>query len=171
MISERSLTLSERLVKPAVRIGLDVSGPEEILSELAEQARQQGLVNDQRVFLEHLKKREAEMSTGVGRGLAVPHAEVPGAKSTFVLGATLKNPIEYSSIDGVPVDVIFLIGGKPGEVGLHLQLLARIARMARQTGFLSKLREQKTSEGFIAVVEEAESSIYPSETSSAEFSA
>jgi mannitol/fructose-specific phosphotransferase system IIA component (Ntr-type) len=148
------------MTNSCVRIGLEAGGAEEVLDILAREAESSGLVSDHRLFLEQLKIREAEMSTGVGLGLAVPHAEVAGAGRTFVIGATLTRPIEYKSIDDQPVDVVFLIGGRPGEVGLHLQLLARIARLARQPEFLSRLRSQETADGFISVIEEAEESLY-----------
>ncbi|MFO8055704.1 MAG: PTS sugar transporter subunit IIA [bacterium] len=157
------LKLSEHLSKPCVRIGVDASDRESLLFTLAQVAEGAGLVSDHRLFLEHLKQREDEMSTGVGRGLAVPHAEVPGTEDTFVIGATLLNAVEYKSLDSVPVDVVFLIGGKPGAVGLHLQLLARIARLARQPEFLTRLKEQETSEGFLEVIAEAEELLYGSE--------
>jgi len=155
-----SLTLSDHLSKSCIRIGLAASDREELLAMLARSAQSEGLVADHRIFLENLKRREAEMSTGVGRGLAVPHAEVAGADDTFVIGATLMQAVDYKSLDHVPVDVVFLIGGKPGAVGLHLQLLARIARLARQPEFLEKLKEQDTSQGFLEVIEEAEELLY-----------
>ena len=158
-----SLTLYSHLSQACICIGLEVDEREEALAQLAQKAEVAGLVPDHRSFIEQLKAREAEMSTGVGRGLAVPHAEVAGAKDTFVIGATLTRPVDYQALDNTPVDVIFLIGGKPGEVGLHLQLLARIARLARQPDFLSRLRKQESAEGFISLVEEAEKSLYPAE--------
>jgi len=159
---EKSLTLSDHLSRNCIQIGIEAKEREDILVHLAREAEAAGLVIDHRAFFENLKAREAEMSTGVGRGLAVPHAEVAGAKRTFVMGATLCQPVAYHSIDDEPVEVIFLIGGKPGEVGLHLQLLARIARLARQPEFLARLKEQKTPDGFVAAVEEAENSLYKS---------
>ena len=131
MASGKSLTLSDHLSKSCVQIGLLAGARKDLLDHLAREAVAAGLVDNHNLFLENLIKRESEMSTGVGRGLAVPHAEVSGAKETFVIGATLKDPVDYFSIDEEPVDIVFLIGGKPGEVGLHLQLLARIARLAR----------------------------------------
>jgi len=154
------LTLCEHLATTCIQIGIEATEREEVLAQLAIEAEATGLVSDHRRFLESLKTREAEMSTGVGRGLAVPNAEVAGARRTFVIGATLNRPVPYHSIDGQPVDVIFLIGGKPGEVGLHLQLLARIARLARQPEFLARLRRQRTAEAFLSVIEEAEQQLY-----------
>ncbi len=158
-----SLTLSDHLSKSCIQIGLAVSDREDLLAILARSAQAEGLVADHRIFLDNLKRRESEMSTGVGRGLAVPHAEVPGTDATFVIGATLMQAVEYQSLDQVPVDVVFLIGGKPGAVGLHLQLLARIARLARQPEFLDKLKNQDTSQGFLEVIEEAEDMLYSSD--------
>ncbi len=157
---EVGLTLGDHLSKSCVCLGLEADGSDAAISLLARKAESCGLVGDHRSFLEKLRAREAEMSTGVGRGLAVPHAVVAGAQSTFVIGATLSESIDYQAIDDVPVDIIFLIGGKPGEVGLHLQLLARIARLARQPEFLVKLRDQNNAAGFIEAVEAAEGSLY-----------
>ncbi len=154
------LALSTHLSRECVCICLEAHDREDALLQLASRAEESGLVKDARTFLDNLKKRETEMSTGVGRGLAVPHAEVAGAADTFVIGATLVRSVDYKSLDDLPVDVIFLIGGKPGETGLHLQILARIARMARQPEFLSMLREQSTTEGFVSVIEQAERSLY-----------
>ena len=160
MKKSSNLTLSEHLSAKGTRIGLEAADRDEALLLLAREAEAAGLVPDHRSFLENLKVREAEMSTGVGHGFAVPHAEVAGAKRTFVLGATLARPIEYQSLDQAPVEVMFLIGGKPGEVGLHLQLLARIARLARAPEFKARLRDQKRAEDLIAVIHSAEKSLY-----------
>ncbi len=160
MSEDVELKLLRHISKDCVQIGLEAGDRSELLAKLADAAAEGGLVTDGRSFLGRLRDREAEMSTGVGRGLAVPHAEVPGARETFLVGAILKKPVDYKALDDVPVDVVFLIGGKPGEVGLHLQLLARIARLARQPEFLARLRAQKTREGFISVVEEGERSLY-----------
>ena len=157
------LNLSDHLCADQVKIGLSVADREEALTILTQEAESAGLVRDHRIFLTQLRTREAEITTAVGRGLAVPHVEVVGAKATFVISATLASPIDYQAFDHEPVDVIFLIGGKPGEIGIHLQLLARIARMARQPEFLARLRAQKAAKDFIAVVAEAEKQLYSSD--------
>ena len=105
MNDENSLTLRDHLTNSLIRIGMEAGGANEALELLARDAEASGLVGDHRLFLEQLQLRESEMSTGVGLGLAVPHAEVSGAKKTFVIGATLQTPVEYKSIDGQPVDV------------------------------------------------------------------
>jgi nitrogen PTS system EIIA component len=160
---ETSLVLTDHLREARVFLALRADGRDDLLRRLAREALALGLVGDQRAFFDKLRGREEEISTGIGRGLAVPHTVIAGAHATFVLAAVLDHPIEYKAIDAVPVDVFFLIGGKPGEVALQLQLLARIARLARQPDFIARLRAQPGPAGFIAAVAETEKALYPSE--------
>ncbi len=154
------MKLSEHLCKDCVKFGVLADDCNDLFSLFAKEAEEAGLVISKKSFYEGLKQRESEMSTGVGKGLAVPHVQVSGAKETFVMGAVLQRPLDFDALDKVPVDVVFVIGGKPGEAGLHLQLLARLARLAREPGFLSKLREQKTNKNFAAVIEECEKNLW-----------
>lgn len=157
------MTLCNHMDRRCLSIQLDAKTREEALHALALRAESEGLVDDHEDFFEKLKIREEEMSTGVGRGIAVPHAEVPDAVDTFVIGATLVSPVEYQALDDMPVDIIFLIGGKPGKTGLHLQILSRIARLARQPEFLHRLRLQRDPEAFWNTIEEEENRLYSEE--------
>jgi mannitol/fructose-specific phosphotransferase system IIA component (Ntr-type) len=154
------MKLSKHLCKDCVKFGVHADNCNDLFSFLAQEAEEAGLVINKRSFFEGLFKRESEMSTGVGKGLAVPHVQVSGAKETFVMSAVLDSPLDFDALDKVPVDVVFVIGGKPGEVGLHLQLLARLARLAREPGFLSRLKEQKTNKNFVNVIEECEKTLW-----------
>lgn len=130
-----------------------------LLFFLSHQIASSQLVPDEGDFLELLLRREEEMSTGVGRGLAVPHADPPRMRSTMLAAATLEKPIDYQSFDHLPVDVIFMIFGRPDNTSLHLRLLARISRVARLPGFLDRLRQVETAGAFLQAVQEAEDSL------------
>lgn len=150
------MKLTQYLARERVWIKVKATNRHELLAFLARQVAGCALVPDEQEFFRLLLQREEEMSTGVGRGLAVPHADPPTMKSTFLVGATLAAPIDYQSFDHLPVDVIFLIFGCPDNTSLHLRLLARISRIARLPGFLDSLRQVETADDFLRVVEEAE---------------
>jgi mannitol/fructose-specific phosphotransferase system IIA component (Ntr-type) len=153
------MKLTQFLAPERVWIKVPADDRNGLLAFLAREIASSRLVPDENDFLDLLLRREEEMSTGVGRGLAVPHADPPQMPSTFLAAATLAKPIDYQSFDRVPVDVVFMIFGRPDNTTLHLRLLARISRVARLSGFLDHLRRVETSQAFLQVVEEAEKSL------------
>ena len=153
------MNLNQFLAPERVWIKVPASDRNGLLAFLAREVASSQWVPDEQDFLRLLLCREEEMSTGVGRGLAVPHADPPQMRSTLLAAATLARPIDYQSFDRVPVDVIFMIFGRPDNTTLHLRLLARISRLARLPGFLDRLRQVETGRAFLLAVQEAEDSL------------
>jgi len=153
------MKLNQFLGPERVWIKVPAADRDGLLNFLAREIASTRLVPDEGNFLDLLLRREEEMSTGVGRGLAVPHADPPEMRSTFLAAATLARPIDYHSFDHAPVDVIFVIFGRPDNTTLHLRLLARISRLARLPGFLDRLRQAETIPAFLQAVQEAEDSL------------
>lgn len=91
-------------------------------------------------------EREKIMSTGVGKNLAIPHGKVASIEQNYASFAVLKEPIEYDSIDGKPVNMAFLLVGPAGENRLHIKLLSRISRLMNSASFRATLSECKTPE-------------------------
>lgn len=83
--------------------------------------------------------RESIMSTGVGKGLAIPHGRISGITGNFVAFACLKNSIEYGSIDGKEVNMIFMLVGPETQNSLHIKLLSRISRLMNNDDFRMSL--------------------------------
>jgi fructose-specific phosphotransferase system IIA component len=84
-------------------------------------------------------ERESIMSTGVGKGLAIPHGRVNGITTNYAAFACLKSPIEYGSIDGKEVNMIFLLVGPETQNSLHIKLLSRISRLMNNDDFRESL--------------------------------
>jgi PTS system nitrogen regulatory IIA component len=95
---------------------------------------------DTRVIYETLLQRERLGSTGLGRGIAVPHVKLNGLSGIVCLFARLKQPIDFESQDGEPVDLIFLLLAPDHAGGDHLKALARISRLVREPAALERLR-------------------------------
>lgn len=93
-------------------------------------------VNREELY-EKLNQREAAGSTGIGRGVAIPHATVDGLSKTVCMLICNPSGIPFDSIDQLPVRLIFLLLSPPGEIGLHIKLLARIARLVKREEFLN----------------------------------
>ena len=126
-----------------------------MVSEVA--ARQFGL--DAGVVLDALAEREQAGSTGVGSGVAVPHARLEGLQRMRGVFVRLDHPVDFDSIDDQPVDLIFALFAPPNASTEHLRTLARVSRLLRQADLREQLRQARTPDAIHALlVQEARSS-------------
>ncbi len=93
-----------------------------------------------------LAAREALGSTGIGAGIAVPHAQLPRLAATAAFLARLERPVDYDAVDGRPVDLVFLLLGPPAARAEHLAALAAGTRRLRDPATAAALREAATAE-------------------------
>jgi PTS system fructose-specific IIC component len=138
------------LLRPdLVILDLQSNGVENTLRDMVQNLAEQGLVKDERPVLEALLKREADQSTGIGGGVAIPHAVYPELDSTIIELAFSKKGIDFLSLDEKPVHTVFLLLSPPASSGTHIKLLARIARLMRQPDILSELLSASSAEEVI----------------------
>ena len=121
------------------------------------------LKDDKRVLdLEDVRKcvfeREEKMSTGVGKGFAIPHGKTNSVEDIMAAFGKSKTPIEYNSLDGEPVHLIFLLIGKENLLAKHIKLLSRISRMMNNEEFRKKLVEAESKEEIQKIFQEEEQS-------------
>jgi PTS system nitrogen regulatory IIA component len=108
-----------------------------------------------------LAERERLSSTGVGAGIAIPHAQVAGLSRTIGMLARLDNPVEFAADDEVGVDLVVVILAPEGAVSDQLKALARVARVLRQRATSERLRQVRDAEAMHGVLAEAERSLGP----------
>lgn len=145
------MTLTDLVAPSAIIPALKVNGKKQALQELAARAAEltgQG----ERAILEILLQREKLGSTGVGNGIAIPHGKLPKLGRLFGLFARLERPIDFESLDGQPVDLIFLLLAPETAGADHLKALARVARMLRDPEIARKLRESTDADALYAVL-------------------
>jgi nitrogen PTS system EIIA component len=104
------------------------------------------------VIFEALQRRENLGSTGVGEGVAIPHAPVPGLGRSFGCLAKLRKPVEYDAIDGLPVDIVVALLAPADGSKDHLNVLACVARRLRAPEALRAIRAARTSEDLYAAL-------------------
>jgi nitrogen PTS system EIIA component len=109
---------------------------------------------DARSIHDALVQRENLGSTGLGRGIAIPHVKLRQLKSISCLFARLDTPIPFDSLDGLPVDLIFVLLAPEHASGDHLKALARISRVLRDTSALQRLRTAKDRAALLAILTE-----------------
>ena len=110
------------------------------LRMMVEAASKAGAIGDPEDALARLLERERTMSTGMGGGVAVPHAKTAKVPRMVVALGLVPDGIDFKSIDGRPVHVVFLLLGPPDSTRLHVDLLARIAFLVKIPGVLNAIR-------------------------------
>jgi fructose-specific phosphotransferase system IIA component len=126
--------------------GLKVKDKEELLNEmvnaLSDEVTEEQLVEIRKSVFE----REEIMSTGVGKSLAIPHGKVKSIDKNYASFAILDSPIDYDSIDGEPVKMVFLLAGPESKNSAHIKLLSRISRLMNSSAFREALAGCETAE-------------------------
>jgi len=135
----------------AIIPALKVNGKKQAIQELA--ARSAKLTGQsERVIFDTLMQREKLGSTGVGNGIAIPHGKLAKLEKLVGLFARLERPIDFESLDGQPVDLIFLLLAPEGAGADHLKALARVARLLREPDVVTRLRESRDAEAIHAAL-------------------
>ena len=116
-------------------------------------SQQTGL--DSRVIYDAVMAREQTDGTGIGRGLAIPHARIAGLEKSVVAFASMHQPIDFDAIDGQPVDLIFVLLAPDNQRNDHLTDLSRMTRILRDPTIGEKLRGSQGAYALLAVLMEA----------------
>jgi PTS system nitrogen regulatory IIA component len=132
-----------------VLLDLQTQGVENTLRDMVHHLAANELIQDEQPVLDALLEREAAQSTGIGGGVAVPHAVYPELSSTIIELALSKEGIDFRSLDEEPVHTFFLLLSPPAASSTHIKLLARIARLMRQPDVLEQLLNAGTAEDVI----------------------
>jgi PTS system nitrogen regulatory IIA component len=106
-----------------------------------------------------IEEREAVLSTGMGFGVAIPHARSSAVRELTVVGGVSPVPVPYDSIDGEPVRLFFLIVGPEASAGQHVKVLSRIARLVRREDLRRQLCASGSAQEFYSVLADAETRV------------
>jgi nitrogen PTS system EIIA component len=134
------MQLADMIEPQDVLINHTVGSKAAVLRDLAGLASERTGI-DANVILGPLVNREGLGSTGVGNGIAIPHANVPGLMAPLTLLVRLKRPIDFEAIDDRPVDIVFVVLSPADKGSTHLNLLACIARSARSETWTQAVRQ------------------------------
>ncbi len=145
------MPLSDLVAPNAIIPALKVNGKKQTLQELAERAATLTGLSERAIF-ETLLQRERLGSTAVGNGIAIPHGKLPKLTKLFGLFARLDRSVDFESLDGEPVDLVFLLLAPEGAGADHLKALARVAQLLRDTEVAHKLRQSRDAEAIYAVL-------------------
>jgi nitrogen PTS system EIIA component len=145
------MPLNDILAPDAVMASLRVNSKKQALQELSERAALVSGLAAREVF-DSLLQRERLGSTGVGDGIAIPHGKLAKCGRIFGIFARLERPIDFEALDGLPVDLMFLLIAPENAGADHLKALALIARALRSPGLAAKLRATRDASALFSLL-------------------
>lgn len=142
----------EDLLSPDLMImDLKATTQEEAIKEMADLEVKQGVVNNEKEFIKSIWAREKESTTGIGEGIAMPHARNKYINRAAVLFAKSPKGIDYKALDGQPVHLFFMITAPAGADNTHLQALAKLSSLLINPDVVNALKAATTPEEVIDI--------------------
>ena len=150
------MKIQDVLNKNVMLFDLQATDKEGVINEMVQSLVDNGVVTDFETFKAGIMNREAQTSTGLGDGIAMPHSKNEAVKEATVLFAKSNKGVDYASLDGQPTDLFFMIAAPEGANDTHLAALAELSKYLMKPGFADKLRQASTPDQVIAAFDAEE---------------
>ena len=162
------MKIQDVLNKNVMLFDLQATDKEGVINEMVQSLVDNGVVTDFETFKTGIMNREAQTSTGLGDGIAMPHSKNEAVKEATVLFAKSNKGVDYASLDGQPTDLFFMIAAPEGANDTHLAALAELSKYLMKPGFADKLRQASTPDQVIAAFDAEEQEAAAEEAKKAE---
>ncbi|BDG47493.1 PTS fructose transporter subunit IIABC [Parageobacillus sp. KH3-4] len=150
------MKITDLLTKEAMILHLQAKTKEEVIDELVAKLQEAGILRDAQAFKEAIFAREAQSTTGVGDGIAIPHAKTAAVKRPAVAFGRSDSGIDYDALDGKPSRLFFMIAAPEGVDNTHLEALARLSSMLMDSSFRAQIESASSEEEIIRLIAEKE---------------
>lgn len=151
MVTTTGRSISQLLRSDLISLDLEGETKEEVLLGITGLLEGDPRINNFELMQQAVLDRERIMSTGVGKGIALPHAKTAAVNDIALAFATTVHPVAFDAVDKVPVRILFLILSAENEKTTHIKLLSRISRYMNNDGFRDELLGAKNSEEIISI--------------------
>jgi len=150
------MRITELLDKRSIRIDGAPKSKNEALDQMVELMAKSGKINDLEAYRQEVYRREEEGTTGVGEGIAIPHGKGAFVDKPGLAAMVVKDGVDYDSLDGEPVHLIFLIAAPNTKDNVHLDVLSKLSVLLMDEDFSRALQNAKNPEEFMKIVDEAD---------------
>ena len=150
------MRITELLDKRSIRINGAPKSKNEALDQMVELMAKSGKINDLEAYRQEVYRREEEGTTGVGEGIAIPHGKGAFVDKPGLAAMVVKDGVDYDSLDGEPVHLIFLIAAPNTKDNVHLDVLSKLSVLLMDEDFSRALQNAKSPEEFMKIVDEAD---------------
>ena len=157
------MKISDLLIKDRISLDVKSTTKVDIIKELARLHEKTGVLNDYDGYVEALMAREAQSSTGIGEGIAIPHAKTKYVKKPALAMGRKPEGIDYDSLDGEPATLFFMIAAPDGANNTHIETLARLSQLLLDDDFKEALENAKTADEVLEIINKAEAEKFAEE--------
>lgn len=153
-----NMRITDLLDKNSISLNAAPADKKETLDLAVELMAKSGKLSDVEKYREQVYAREEESTTGIGEGIAIPHGKCDAVKAPGLAAMVIKNGVEYESLDGEPVTLLFLIAAPNTKDNVHLDVLSKLSVMLMDENFTTSLRNAKSVEEFLQIIDAADES-------------
>ncbi len=150
------MKITELLDINSIDLNPQISNKEEAIDHLVNLLDQSGKLNDKEIYKESVLNREAQSTTGIGDGVAIPHGQSEGVKTAGLSAMVVKEGLDFKSLDGQPTYLFFMIGAPKDSEGAHLQALAQLSTLLMEEDFRNALINASSKEEFLQLIDAKE---------------
>ena len=157
------MKISDLLIKDRISLDVKSTTKVDIIKELARLHEKTGVLNDYDGYVEALMAREAQSSTGIGEGIAIPHAKTKYVKEPALAMGRKMSGIDYQSLDDEPATLFFMIAAPDGANNTHIETLARLSQLLLDDDFKAALEKAPTADAVLDIINKTEAEKFPDE--------
>lgn len=150
------MRITDHLKKEHIYLDAALDAKPDVLEFISRACAENHIVNDAGMLNQGLIQREKTMSTGVGRGIAFPHTTSKEARQAAVILIRLAAPMDFDALDDKPVDIVLALIFPESDPGIHVRMLARVARLCQNHDFLDAVRNAATPDQLMEEIKAAE---------------
>jgi len=157
------MRITDLLDARSILLNASPKSKNEALDQIVDLMVKSEKINDKEAYRKQVYAREEESTTGIGEGIAIPHAKTAAVKAPGLAAMVVKDGVDYDSLDGEPAKLIFLIAAPDTEDNVHLEVLSRLSMLLMDPDFRTGLMEAENVDAFFKCIDEAERKRFPEE--------
>ena len=162
------MRITDLLMEASIELNGTAASKGEVIDKMVDLMVKSGKISNMEEYKKGVFAREEEGTTGIGEGIAIPHAKSKAVNKPGLAAMVIKDGVDYDSLDGEPVHLIFLIAAPDTKDNVHLDVLSRLSVLLMDEDFTANLKKAKTVTEFLEVINKAETNKYESEATKME---
>ena len=151
------MRIRDLLAAESIELNGSAAGKQDVLNKMVDLMAKSGKIRDVETYRKGVFAREEEGTTGIGEGIAIPHCKSDAVKAPGLAAMVVKDGVEFDALDGAPVNLLFLIAAPNTEDNVHLEVLSKLSVLLMDENFTNGLKNAKTVDEFLKVIDDAES--------------
>lgn len=165
------MKIRELLKSQSIALGAKAENKKDCIEKMTVLMETAGNLADRKQYMQGVLKREAEGTTGIGKGIAIPHAKNAAVKKAGLAAMVLEQAVDFDSLDGEPVKLIFMIAAPDNGANEHLEALSKLSTMLMDDAFRTQLMQAEDKEQFLAIIDQKEQQLEEKSSEKAETNA